>query len=125
MTVTNRAIHHPVYVDTGVGQIGVEVDHARHVEQLMMQVLLVGPGDRICRPDFGCGMRRMVFAPNSDVSASLTKVSVFQALTRWLGTFISVDDVGVTARNEVLEVAIEYTLRATAERRYLNVEVAL
>ena len=120
-----HAIHHPVYVDAGVGRFGVETNHPRHVEQLMMQVLLTGQGERVCRPDFGCGVRRMVFAPNSSLSASLTKVSVFQALERWLGTLISVDDVGVNARNEVLEISIAYTLRATAERRYLNVEVAL
>jgi phage baseplate assembly protein W len=120
-----HAIHHPVYIDSGVGRFGVETDHPRHVEQLMMQVLLTAQGERISRPEFGCGVRRMVFAPNSVVGASLTKVSVFQALERWLGTLITVDDVGVNARNEVLEISIAYTLRATSERRYLNVEVAL
>jgi uncharacterized protein len=118
-------IHHPLYVDSGLGQFGVEIDHARHVEQLMMQILMTSPGERINRPDFGCGIRRMVFAPNSMVSASLTKVAVFQALERWLGTLIKVDNVEVQAQNEKLEVGISYILYATREKKYLNLEIAV
>ena len=77
------------------------------------------------RPDFGCGIRRMVFAPNSTVSASLTQVAVFQALTKWLGTLIRVERVDVQARDERLEVGITYVLHSRQERRFLNVEVAL
>ena len=125
MTIINRAIHHPIYVDSGMGAVGVEVDHALHVEQLMMQVLLTAQGERVCRPDFGCGLRRMVFGPNSSLGASLAQISVSQAMTRWLGALIFVDDVKVVAHESALEVTIAYTLRSTAERRYLNVDVAL
>ena len=120
-----HAIHHPLYIDTGLGGVGQETDHARHVDQLMRQVLMTGPGDRVNRPDFGCGIRRMIFAPNSEVSASLTQIAIYQALERWLGTLILTQTVTVHARNEVLEIQIEYVLRATTERRYLNLEVAL
>ena len=80
------AIHHPIGIDTGLGRLAAEDDYARHVEQLMMQVLLTNPGERINRPDFGCGLRRMVFAPNSDVSANLVQITVLQALEKWLST---------------------------------------
>ena len=78
-------IHHPLGIDAGLGRLADRAqDYERHVEQLMMQVLLTAPGERINRPEFGCGVRRMVFAPNSDASASLAQVSVLQALDRWL-----------------------------------------
>lgn len=125
MTRPVHEIHHPLYIDAGLGRTGVETDYARHVDQMIRQVLLTSPGERINRPDFGCGLRRMVFAPNSTVSASLAQVTVFQALDRWLGTRIKVDDVVTAARNETLEVRIAYVLRATQERRYLNLEVTL
>ena len=67
----------------------------------------------------------MVFAPNSDVTASLTQVMVFQALEKWLGTLIDVTQVEVNAIEEVLEVRIAYLLKARQERRYLNLEVTL
>lgn len=125
MSARVHSLHYPIYIDAGLGRVGVETDHSRYVQSLIVQTLLTGQGERVCREDLGCGLRRMVFAPNSEVSASLTRVSVFQALERWLGSLITTDAVDVRARNEVLEVSIAYTLRATAERRYLNLEVTL
>jgi phage baseplate assembly protein W len=119
------SIRYPIAVDAGLGRLAVESDYAAHVEQLMRQVLFTNPGERVNRPDFGCGLRRMVFAPNSEVTASLLQVTVFQALTRWLGSVIEVDRVETAAREEILEVQIAYVLRARQERRYLNLEVTL
>jgi phage baseplate assembly protein W len=120
-----HSIRWPIAVDQLAGTVADEIDYARHVDQLIRQVLLTNPGERVNRPDFGCGIRRMVFAPNNPAAASLLKVTILQALDRWLGTVIAVDDVTVTATNERLEVSLRYVLRARQERRYLNVEVAL
>jgi uncharacterized protein len=119
------SIDFPVGVDAGLGRLATETNYVRHVEQLMRQVLLTNPGDRINRPDFGCGVRRMLFAPNSDLSASLVQASVLQALNQWLGSVIKVDDVKTRATNETLEVRIAYLVLARQERRYLNVDVTL
>ncbi len=120
-----HSIRYPIAIDAGLGQLAIERDYAEHVEQLMLQVLFTNPGERINRPDFGCGLRRMVFAPNSDVTASLTQVTIFEALDRWLGSLIDIQDVSVKALGELLEVRITYLLKARQERRYLNLEVTL
>lgn len=125
MTQPITSLRYPLGIDAGWGRVAIESNYAEHVEQLIKQVLLTNPGERINRPDFGCGLRRMVFAPNSEVSASLAQVSVFQALDTWLGTLIQVQDVGVKAVNERLEVRVVYILKARQERRYLNLEVTL
>ena len=119
-----NSIRHPFAVDAGRGRIAEEESYAQHVEQMMMQVLLTAPGERVNRPDFGCGVRRLVFAPNSEVSATLAQVQITDALQRWLGSAISVDDVRAVAIDERMEITIAYTLRARGERRYLNLEVA-
>ncbi len=119
------SIHYPLGMDKGLGRVTVEENYAEHVEQMIKQVLFTNPGERIDRPDFGCGIQRMVFAPNSEVSASLTQVTVYQALDKWLGALIDVSKVEVGARNEVLEVKIAYVLKARQEKRYLNLEVSL
>jgi len=119
------SIRHPVSVDAGLGRLQVEESYAAHVEQLMRQVLLTNPGERINRPDFGCGLRRMVFAPNSDLSASLLQVSVTQALDEWLSSVVETEEVTVTAENEKLLVVIRYVLKARQERRYLNLELGV
>lgn len=120
-----HSIHYPFAIDRGLGTLAEETDYSRHVEQMIRQVLFTNPGERINRPDFGCGIRRMVFAPNSDVSANLTQVLINQALDKWMGTLIEVIDVQVTTNQEKLEIKIVYLLRARQERRYLNLEVTL
>ncbi len=91
----------------------------------MKQVLFTNPGERINRPDFGCGIRRMVFAPNSPESASLAQVTIYQALEKWLGPLIKVYQVEVNAVEETLNIKIRYILKARQERRYLSVEVSI
>jgi uncharacterized protein len=125
MQKTVYAIEYPIGVDEGLGRLAVQTDFAAHVEQLMKQVLFTNPGERINRPDFGCGIRRMVFAPNSQESASLAQVTIFQAMEKWLGTLVKVNQVEVSAEDEVLSIKIIYELKARQERRYLNVEVSL
>jgi uncharacterized protein len=124
----NQPIHsvrHPIAIDAGLGRLAEETDYPDHVEQLMRQVLFTTPGDRINRPDMGCHVRQMVFAPNSEVTATLTQVSVLEALQEWLGSLIRVEDVSVSASGETLEILVTYVLRARGERRYLNLEVTV
>lgn len=117
------SIRYPMGVDSALGGISVETDYARHVEQMIVQVLLTNPGERPHRPDFGCGLRRMLFAPNDPTVATLTQVTVYQALTRWLGSLIEVGSVEVDALDATLEVKVVYVLKARMERRILNIEV--
>lgn len=120
-----RAVRFPFGIDRGLGRLAEEDDYAAHVEQLIRQVLLTNPGERVNRPDFGCGIRRMVFAPNSEAAASLTEVTIRQALDRWLSSVIEVAGVQARAAEEKLVVRIAYFLKARRERRYLNLEVTL
>ncbi len=118
-----HSIHYPLAIDTGTGRLAEEREYAGHVEQLILQLLMTAPGERINLPEFGCGIRQMVFAPNGISSANLAQVTVHQALDRWLGTVIDVASVEVTAEDEKLNVKIIYKLKARLESRYLNVEV--
>jgi uncharacterized protein len=118
------AFHQPFGIDEALGRVAHEPDYARHVEQMMRAVLMTAPGERINRPDFGCGIKRMVFAPNGAATAALAQVTVFEALNRWLAPVIRVDDVKVESRVEMLVIRVAYTLKARQERRYLNLELA-
>jgi phage baseplate assembly protein W len=119
------SLRYPVEVDRARGRFTVEENYAEHVEQMIKQVLLTSPGERVHRPDFGCGLRRMVFAPNDPTTASLTQVTIYQALDRWLSSVIEVAAVDVTAEDATLSIAITYVLKARLERRILNLEVTL
>ena len=120
-----HSIRYPFAIDKGFGKLAEETDYDRHVEQMIKQVLFTNPGERINRPDFGCGIRRMVFAPNSDVSANLSQVIIKQSLEKWMGTVLELNDVQVNNIEERLEIKIVYLVRATQQRRYLNLDVTL
>ena len=119
------SIQYPIAIDAPLGRLQEQADYATHVDEIIRQVLFTSPGERINRPDFGCGVKRMVFAPNSDVAASLAQVTIQKSLKTWLDPVITVNDVQVTAQDEVLQILIVYTLKARMERRYLNLQVAL
>ncbi len=118
-----HSLRFPPGIDRGRGMWAEETDHAAHVEQMILQVLLTTPGERAMRPDFGCGLRQMVFAPNSEATAGLLQVTVRASLDKWLGAVIRTDDVQVRANEERIEVRISYLLRVRQERRILNLEV--
>jgi uncharacterized protein len=120
-----RSIAYPFAIDGGLGTLLEETDYSTHVQQLMLQVLFTNPGERINRPDFGCGLRRLVFAPNSIASANLLKVLITKSLTKYLGTLITLQNVDVQAVDSVMSVSIAYILKARQEKLYLNLEVSL
>jgi phage baseplate assembly protein W len=120
-----RSIAYPITIDQGLGSLLEETDYSKHVRQMMLQVLFTNPGERINLPDFGCGLRRMVFAPNSVASANLLKVLITKSLTKYLGTLITLQTVDVGAVDSTLSVSIAYILKARQEKLYLNLEVSL
>jgi phage baseplate assembly protein W len=105
----------PFRID-GRGRIALTPDDD-HVRDLIRQVLFTNPGERVNRPDFGCGLAQLVFAPNSSVLATATQFLVMGALQRWLATVIEVDGVEIVADEERLEITVAYVQRATGERR--------
>jgi hypothetical protein len=119
------SIQYPVAIDGSLGRLAEETSYPAHVEQMIMQVLLTNPGERVHVPDFGCGVRRMLFAPNSSVSAALAQATIFESLDKWMSTVVSLGDIRVQADEETLTIWIAYTLLAQQEKRYLNIEVTL
>lgn len=84
-----------------------------HINDLIDQVLFTVPGERVNRPDFGCGLAQLVFAPNSPELAAATQFLVQGSLQRWLGHLIRVEKVEVSAVESQLTVEIEYTILRT------------
>ena len=119
------SIHFPFAIDRQLGRLAQERDYDEYIKQLIRQVLFTAQGERINRPDFGAGVKRLVFAPNSTATASLAQTIVFQALTTFLGTLIRTESVSAEAADERLNINIVYTVLARRERRFLNVEVTL
>ena len=65
------SIKYPFAIDRDLGTLREEKIFSEHVKQMILQLLFTSPGERINRPDFGCGLRRMVFAPINVTSRRL------------------------------------------------------
>lgn len=91
--------------------------HADHVLDLIEQLLFTSPGERVNRPDFGCGLLDLVFAPNSPELAATLQVTAQASLQRWLGDVITVESLTVTSEETTLRVDVQYVLKATGDRR--------
>ncbi|MFD7402908.1 GPW/gp25 family protein [Streptomyces sp. NPDC059866] len=91
--------------------------HGDHVHDLIEQLLFTSPGERVMRPDFGCGLLDLVFAPNSPELINTLELSVQAALQRWLGDLIEVEALDVVGEDTVVRVYLSYVVRATGTRR--------
>lgn len=96
-----------------VGPVGrsATANDADHVRQMIEQLLFTAPGERVNRPDFGCDLRRLVFAPNSPELASALQFTVQASLQRWLGDLIEVQALEVRSDDARLFVSVQYMLR--------------
>ena len=108
-------IDYPFRYD-GAGRVA-EAAPDDHVRDLIYQVLFTSPGERVNRPDFGCGLRQLVFMPNSDALATATQFVVQGSLERWLSGIIQVQFVDIEVVEETLTVRVGYVRRDTGERR--------
>jgi phage baseplate assembly protein W len=88
-----------------------------HIRDMIALVLFTAPGERVNRPEFGCGVKQLVFAPLSDALAAATEQLIHGALIRWLDPVISLEKVETAANEGTLEIRISYMRRETGERR--------
>jgi len=102
----------PVAVDGG-GALAV-AEYEESVRQSIWVVLGTAKGERVMRPDFGCGIYDMVFGVNSSTAASEAAEEVRDALVSFEPR-IDVLNVEVSpgGDGEVLYVSIDYQVRAT------------
>lgn len=88
-------------------------DPDRHVRDLIELVLLTEPGERVMRPDFGCGLRALLFAPLDDVLATTTQAVVQAQLHTWLDDVVDLGQISVEAGEDgSLTVTVTYRRRA-------------
>jgi phage baseplate assembly protein W len=78
----------------------------QHVREEVMQLILTNPGERAFLPEFGGGVRRLVFENIDEATAGLVKATLTQAISRWLGHRITLEDLEVNVDNETVEVEI-------------------
>ena len=88
---------------------------AQDIREAIRVILDTEPGERMMRPDFGCGLRGLLFEPISSGTLALIGHHVEQALTTWEAR-IDVESVTATAADREkgqVDVEIGYRVRST------------
>ena len=108
-------LDYPYAVD-GRGRTALAAE-ARHVRNLIEQLLFTHPGERVNRPDFGSGLLQLLFAPNSPELAAALQFTVQAGLQQHLAEWIEVDSVEVSADDSTLRVVVSYQMRSDGRQR--------
>ena len=104
----------PVDLDPRTGLVA-SVAHEEDIRQSILIILETAPGERVMRPNFGCGIHELVFAAMDSTTLQRIRSVVEEALRRCearvdvLG--VNVDE-AATAEGKLL-VEVEYRVRKT------------
>jgi uncharacterized protein len=84
------------------------------IEQAIRIILLTAPGERVMRPDFGAGLKALIFAPMNTTTTALAQHAVETALIQWEPRIDNIQVV-VTTQPAIgcLSIDIRYRIRLT------------
>jgi len=109
-----RGWNMPVELDPRTGRV-LSVAYEEDIRQSIFIILQTAPGERVMRPNFGCGIHELVFTALDSTAIQRIRSLVEEALRRCEAR---IDVLGVTVDEEVtadgqLLIEIEYRVRKT------------
>jgi phage baseplate assembly protein W len=99
----------PVMLDARSGEVA-EAQYEEDIRQAIRIIVETAPGERVMRPDFGCGIHDLVFAPMDSETLQRVRSVIQEALRRY------------EARIEVIEVSVEESRELTDGRLRIEVD---
>jgi phage baseplate assembly protein W len=105
-----RGWHLPVFPNAGGDRSLAMVEGHEKVRESIRIILETEPGERVMRPDFGCGLRQYLMKPNTVATRALIERTVDRALSRFEPR-IELEQVSVTAGDDpsLVVIRIAYT----------------
>jgi phage baseplate assembly protein W len=91
-----------------------------HIRDEIIQLILTNPGERLFLPEFGGGVRRLIFHNADQTTAGMTKASITQAISRWLGGRISIEDLKVWIENEKIDIELKYRIAGSQDTKLMT-----
>lgn len=93
----------------------------RDIEEAISMILLTPKGQRVMRPEFGCQIHDLIFAPNDATTAGLAAYYVEDALGMWEPRIrvLEVQANPDPQHGGRLLIDIRYEIKATHDRRAL------
>ena len=117
--ILGTGLHFPLGVD-GRGGIAM-IRHQNDIDESIRIILATSKGERRMRPEFGCRIHELVFAPNNATTWGLAMQYVEEALG-WWEPRIEVQETDVHADpgdSSRLLIDIKYRVKSTSDERSL------
>jgi uncharacterized protein len=80
--ILGRGWKFPVQIDPITGRVGMS-EAEQDIKESIYIILATAPGERLMRPDFGCGIHDLVFSTMNSATLGLFESRVREAITRW------------------------------------------
>ena len=109
----------PVSIDS---QGGIELVHEEEdISQAILNILQTSPGERVMRPEYGCRVHDLIFAPINARTFGRIERYIREGLGRWEPRAEVTDvDITVDSGNDArLMIHIRYQIKATHDERSL------
>jgi uncharacterized protein len=102
----------PVQIEKGQIQMA---KYEERVRQSILTILSTAKGERVMRPDFGCGIHERVFSPNSSGTVGQIVSDVRDALVEWEPRIdvLDVDTIPDRKQPNVIFIQVNYQIRTT------------
>ena len=98
-----------------------------NVRESIRLILLTEPGERLMREEFGCGLRRFLFEPNTVTTRQLIRERISKAIGRWEPR-VALEEVSVEAdvdNSRLVVITIFFRLVATQALERLGLTLQL
>lgn len=104
----------PVALDPRTGRLAV-AEYEDDIRQSILIILETAPGERLMRPDFGCGIHELVFGVVDSTMLQRVRSVVSEALREYEPRIdvLDIDADADAAGTGLLKVEIEYRVRKT------------
>jgi phage baseplate assembly protein W len=86
---------------------------SEHIRQMIVQLVLTSPGERVMRPGFGGGVAATLFEPASDALVAMLRYQLQASLGQELGDVIEVQEISVEVAAVTageIDVAVGYRI---------------
>jgi len=104
------------------GRTACVADRATHVGQEVLQLILTAVGERSFQPRIGTNVRRLVFESLDEVTAGITKSTITQALARFLGDRVELEELIVETAESTITVDLRYRPAGSPDTRVLRLQ---
>lgn len=98
-----------------------KVSGRRDIEEAIRIILGTTPGERVMRPEFGCGINTFAFVTIDATTLSMVETRVEEALERWEHRIeiVEVDAVADTDETGRIDIEVRYRIRRSNDERNL------